>query len=127
MTADRPAGRLGAWPDRRQLGGVPHRPHSEAAMPTTDQVPLAQSALLVVDAQDSFKATPRWDRRDNLDFETNVAALVDAYRAAGLPVFYFLHTDGDEGFATDSPWFRLMDFLAPRADEPVLLKSTRNC
>jgi nicotinamidase-related amidase len=96
-------------------------------MPATDTIPLAQSALLVVDAQDSFKATPRWERRDNLAFETNVAALVEAYRAAGLPVFYFLHTDGDEGFATDSPWFRLMDFLAPRADEPVLLKSTRNC
>jgi nicotinamidase-related amidase len=96
-------------------------------MPTTDQVPLAHSALLVVDAQDSFKATARWDRRDNLHFERNVTALVEAYRAAGLPVVYFLHTDGDEGFATDSPWFRLMDFLAPRADEPVLLKSTRNC
>ena len=97
-------------------------------MPTTDQVPLTQSALLVVDAQESFKATPgRWARRNNLDFETNVAALVEAYRAAGLPVFYFLHTDGDEGFATDSPWFKLMDFLAPRADEPVLHKSTRNC
>ena len=96
-------------------------------MPTTDDVPLAHSALLVVDAQDSFRATPRWDRRGNLAFEANVAALVDAYRAAGLPVFYFLHTDGDEGFATDSPHFRLMDFLAPRADEPVLVKSTRNC
>jgi nicotinamidase-related amidase len=97
-------------------------------MPTTDQVPLTQSALLVVDAQESFKATPgRWARRNNPDFEANVAALVDAYRAAGLPVVYFLHTDGDEGFATGSPFYRLMDFLAPRADEPVLHKSTRNC
>ena len=96
-------------------------------MLTAADVPLSQSALLVIDVQDSFKATPRWERRDNLAFEANVAALVDAYRAAGLPVFYFLHTDGDEGFATDSPYFRLMSFLAPRADEPVLVKSTRNC
>ena len=42
-------------------------------------------------------------------------------------MFYFLHTDGDAEFAIGSPHLRLMDFLAPRADEPVLLKNTRNC
>jgi nicotinamidase-related amidase len=96
-------------------------------MLTTDSVPLAQSALLVIDVQDSFKATPRWERRNNRDFEANVAALVDAYRAVGLPVYFFLHTDGDPHFGPDSPHLKLMDFLAPRPDEPVLLKSTRNC
>ena len=96
-------------------------------MLTTDAVPLAQSALLVIDVQDSFAATPRWERRNNPDFEANVRALVDAYRAAGLPVFYFLHTDDDEHFERDSPYLKLMDFLAPRPDEPVLLKDTRNC
>jgi len=96
-------------------------------MRTTDAVPLAHSALLVVDAQESFTVGARWARRSNPAFETNVAALVDAYRAAGLPVFFFLHTDGDPGFATDSPAFRLMAFLAPRAAEPVLVKDTRNC
>src|SRR5690349_7645674 len=85
--AVRLAGSVTAW-------GRPHTP--EAPMTTTEDVPLAQSALLVIDAQDSFKATPRWDRRSNLAFEANVAALVDAYRAAGLPVIYFLHTDGDD-------------------------------
>src|SRR5580692_4038935 len=91
------------------------------------QVSITQSALLVVDAQDSFKATPRWERRNNRDFEKNVGALIAAYRAANLPVVFFLHTDSDEGFATDSPLFKLMDFIKPRADEPVLLKNTRNC
>lgn len=91
------------------------------------QVPIAQSALLVIDAQDSFKATPRWDQRNNLDFEKNVASLIEAYRAARLPVVYFLHTDADEGFETDSPFFKLMDFIHPRADEPVFTKNTRNC
>jgi nicotinamidase-related amidase len=96
-------------------------------MLTSDTVPLAQSALLVIDAQESFTVTPRWARRANLAFEANVAALVDAHRAAGLPVFYFLHTDGDAEFAIGSPHLRLMNFLAPRADEPVMLKDTRNC
>jgi nicotinamidase-related amidase len=93
----------------------------------SNQVPIAQSALLVVDAQDSFKAAPRWERRNNLAFERNVGALIEAYRAAQLPVVFFLHTDSDDGFTTESPFFKLMDFIKPRADEPVLIKNTRNC
>jgi len=93
----------------------------------SSQVPIVQSALLVVDAQDSFKATPRWEHRNNLAFEKNVAALIEEYRAAQLPVVFFLHTDSDEGFATDSPAFKLMDFINPRTGEPVLIKNTRNC
>jgi nicotinamidase-related amidase len=96
-------------------------------MLTSDAVPLQQSALLVIDAQESFTVRPRWARRANHAFEANVSALVDAYRAAGLPIFYFLHTDGDAEFAIGSPHLRLMDFLAPLAGEPVLLKDTRNC
>src|ERR1700733_9402327 len=91
------------------------------------QVPIEQSALLVIDAQDSFKVGPRWERRSNLAFENNVQALIEAYRAAELPVVFFLHTDSDEGFATGSPFFRLMDFIRPRSGELVLIKNTRNC
>jgi nicotinamidase-related amidase len=90
-------------------------------------VPIARSALLVIDAQDSFKANPRWEHRNNLEFEKNVGALVEAYRAAQLPIVFFLHTDSDEGFATDSPFFKLMDFVKPHAGELVLIKNTRNC
>src|SRR6266849_200095 len=93
----------------------------------SSKVPISQSALLVIDAQDSFKVGPRWERRNNHAFEKNVTAMVEAYRAAGLPVVFFLHTDSDEAFARDSPHFRLMDFLKPRADEPVMVKNTRNC
>ncbi len=93
----------------------------------SDKVPITQSALLVIDAQDSFKSGPRWERRNNPAFEKNVSALVEAYRAANLPVVFFLHTDNDGGFARDSPLFKLMDFLKPRKDEPVMIKNTRNC
>jgi len=95
-------------------------------MLTTDEVPLAQSALLVVDAQDSFKVDPKWERRNNRHFERNVSALIDAHRAAGRPVIFFLHTDGDPGFERDSVHLRLMDFIDVRGDEPVILKDTRN-
>jgi nicotinamidase-related amidase len=102
-------------------------PFSGGGMLDSNKVPLSQSALLVIDAQDSFKLGPRWDRRSNPAFEKNVASLVEAYRAARLPVIFFLHTDKDEGFSRDSPSFKLMDFLKPRAEEPVMVKNTRNC
>ncbi|HEV8269082.1 MAG TPA: isochorismatase family protein, partial [Thermoanaerobaculia bacterium] len=88
--------------------------------------PIAESALLVVDAQDSFKAQPKWSRRNNLHFEKNVERLVDGFRRVGLPVFYVLHSDDDPGFETTSPYYKLMDFLSPREDEPLLHKTTRN-
>jgi nicotinamidase-related amidase len=92
-----------------------------------DKVPIAQSALLVIDAQDSFKASSRWGRRNNPDFEKNVSTLIEEYRAAKLPVVFFLHTDNDEGFSKESRFFKLMDFIRPRVDEQVMVKTTRNC
>ncbi|HLY26143.1 MAG TPA: isochorismatase family protein [Aggregatilineales bacterium] len=93
----------------------------------TSEVPLTQSALLVIDVQDSFKVGPRWERRSNPHFEANISALVEAYRAAHLLVFFVMHTDSDEAFERTSPHFKLMDFLAPRPDEPLIVKDTRNC
>lgn len=88
---------------------------------------LRESALLVIDVQDSFKVTPRWERRNNPNFEVNVDALIQAYRAADLPIYHILHSDSDEHFETTSPHYKLMDFLAPLQNEPILQKITRNC
>jgi nicotinamidase-related amidase len=89
-------------------------------------ISIERSALLVIDVQDSFKAGPRWSRRSSPKFEENIDWLVQAYRTAGLPVIFVLHTDPDDGFATDSPYFKLMDFLVRQEDEPLLIKNTRN-
>jgi len=90
------------------------------------EVPIEQSALLVVDAQDSFKLDAKWERRNNKNFEKNVAKLIELYRTAGLPVFYFLHSDPDPGFEKTHELYRLMDFLKPLPGEPVIEKDTRN-
>jgi nicotinamidase-related amidase len=93
----------------------------------SENVPIAQSALLVIDVQDSFKIGNRWDHRNNLEFEKNVNALIEAYRTARLPIVFFLHTDRDKGFNKESSAFKLMDFIKPHPDEPVMIKNTRNC
>lgn len=99
-------------------------------MPTdpSRELPIEQSALLVIDAQASFTGDQaRWARRSNPAFERNLSALVEAYRAARLPVLFFLHTDDDAEFQAGHPLFRLMDFLEARQGEPVFVKRTRNC
>jgi nicotinamidase-related amidase len=90
------------------------------------RVPISESALLVIDAQDSFKVGGRWERRNNKEFEKNVGRLIDLYRRHCLPVIYVLHSDDDPGFERTSKHYKLMDFIHPRGSEPVLHKETRN-
>ncbi|WP_022665188.1 isochorismatase family protein [Desulfospira joergensenii] len=85
-------------------------------------------ALLVVDAQESFKAMGEalWKSRGPADFEVHIKSLVTGFRDANQPVYFILHKDDDPGFSTDSPLFRVMDFLEHRPDEPVILKQVHN-
>jgi len=88
---------------------------------------MNNTALLLIDIQDSFKVNAnRWERRGNRHFEKNVSILLDHWRSAGLPRFFLLHTDPDPGFRKGDPEFRLMDFMERRGDEPLLVKNTRN-
>lgn len=89
--------------------------------------PIENSALLVIDVQESFRADEaRWASRSNPRFEQNLARLIGAYREAGLPVIWVVHEDGDEHFRPGSPYVRLQPFLTRREGEPLLRKSTRN-
>jgi nicotinamidase-related amidase len=81
------------------------------------------TALLVIDIQDSFKMDPvRWASRNNPAFEQNVTELIATFREASQPVIFVLHNDTDPG----DPEVRLMDFLDRREHEPLLVKNTRN-
>jgi nicotinamidase-related amidase len=85
------------------------------------------TALLVIDIQDSFKLDPRrWAERNNPGFEAKVTELIAAFRDAGRPVIFVLHNDSDPGFRPGDPEVRLMSFLDRRDGEPVIVKNTRN-
>jgi nicotinamidase-related amidase len=92
-----------------------------------DKPPQLHNALLVIDVQDSFKAGARWAQRNNPSFEANVTRLIEAFRKRGQLVVYFMDNDDDEHFNPASPYYRLMDFLEPRADERIFHKYSRNC
>jgi nicotinamidase-related amidase len=87
---------------------------------------MKNTALLLVDIQDSFKTGERWSRRGNPAFEENVTRLLEVWREAGLPRYFILHNDSDPGFRPSDPECRLMSFMNRREDEPLLVKSTRN-
>ena len=85
------------------------------------------NALLVIDVQDSFKVGTRWNRRNNPKFEGNVRRLVEGFREAGQLVVYFLTNDADLHFNASSPAYRIMSFLTPLPDEPIIHKYSYNC
>jgi nicotinamidase-related amidase len=88
---------------------------------------VPKSVLLVIDVQDSFKGdAATWATRNNPSFESNVVKLIEAYRAANLPIVFVLHQNlrPDSHFNPRSPLYRFMDFVAPRPDEVVLQKTT---
>lgn len=85
------------------------------------------TALLVIDIQDSFKYDPaRWATRNNPAFEANVTDLIRSFREASLPIVFVLHNDSDPGFRPGDPEVRLMDFLDRRESDALIVKNTRN-
>jgi nicotinamidase-related amidase len=85
-------------------------------------------ALIVVDIQESFRETARWQAVSDPDIAAVAGRLVEAARRDGDAVFWILHTEPGTGNAFDpaSGHVRLMAGLEPVEAEPVLHKTSRN-
>ena len=85
-------------------------------------------ALLVIDVQESFRGTERWDTISDPAVIDRIGALVERFRTAGASVIWILHSDPDtEGdFDPQSGLVRVVDTLEPAAGEPVIVKTTIN-
>jgi len=87
-----------------------------------------ESALIVIDVQESFRQRPNWQDTSRPDIADQVGRLVTATRGRGQLVVWVLHAEPDTGTVFDPAlgYVRLMDGLKPEAGEPTLTKSSHN-
>ena len=71
----------------------------------------SQTALLVIDVQESFRHRPYWREDDLPAFTKNLQMLIDGAAVAGMPVIQIFHTDSDDVFRLDSGHVRTLDGL----------------
>ncbi|WP_265447019.1 cysteine hydrolase family protein [Flexivirga meconopsidis] len=89
---------------------------------------MTNTALLVIDVQNSFTALPRWQAISAPDIVQRTKTLVDHARASGDLVVWVLHAEpGSDGpFDPKRGQVTLQPGLSPAPDEPVLTKTSRN-
>lgn len=75
------------------------------------------TALLLIDVQQSFRARPTWSDADVPAFLARTNALLAGCAERGIPIVRIFHTDGPRDasnpFATESGLVRPLDGLAP--------------
>jgi len=70
------------------------------------------TALLVVDAQESFRQRPYWSDADAPAFLRNLQKLIDGAKARGIAVVQVFHVEDEGAFALASGWVRTIEGLA---------------
>lgn len=76
----------------------------------------ADTALLVIDAQESFRQRPYWRADDLPTFTNRLQALIDGAKAKGIPVVQIFHVDDDPHFSLESGYVRTLDEITLEAD-----------
>lgn len=85
----------------------------------------ADAALMIVDMQAAID-DPRWGELNNPGAEANVAALLAAWREAGLPVLHIRHDSPQTAspYRAGTPGHGFKPCAAPLPSEPVFAKET---
>lgn len=85
------------------------------------------TALLLIDVQQAFD-DPFWGPRNNPQAESNIAALLQAFRAAGRPVLHVKHDSVDprSTLRPEAPGNAFKPEAAPLPGEPVFPKSVNS-
>jgi nicotinamidase-related amidase len=70
-----------------------------------------QTALLLIDVQESFRQRPYWSQNGAEPFLKHVNALIDGCAARGVPIVRVFHTDGPDTAA--NPFSHASGFVRP--------------
>jgi len=87
----------------------------------------ADAALIVIDLQKAIDY-PSWGQRNNPDAEQNVAALLEAWRRTGRPVYHIRHdsTEPASHYRPGQPGHDFKPEAQPAAGEAVIAKKTNS-
>ncbi|MBA4796265.1 MAG: isochorismatase family protein [Rhizobiales bacterium] len=66
------------------------------------------TALIVVDVQESFRQAPYWDASELPAYIARQQALIDGAKTAGMPIVQIFHVDTDEAFRLESGLVRTL-------------------
>jgi nicotinamidase-related amidase len=70
------------------------------------------AALLVIDAQESFRHRPYWDQTDLPRYLSRQQALIDGAAARKIPILQVFHLQESGAFAPDSGFVRTLEPLS---------------
>jgi nicotinamidase-related amidase len=86
-----------------------------------------QAALLVIDVQQAIDH-PSWGERNHPQAESNIAALLDAWRATGRPIYHVRHdsTEPQSHYRPGQAGHEFKSEAMPQAGEPVIAKQTNS-
>lgn len=77
---------------------------------------ITDTALLVIDAQESFRHRPYWSEADTTAYFDRQQALIDGARAAGIAVVQIFHVEPEGAFSLASGWVAALAPLRVAAD-----------
>jgi nicotinamidase-related amidase len=121
--ATRMSGTVRLWSGSNPDNG--HQPVHHAGFPTA-QGHAVQTALLLVDVQQSFTHRPYWPGEEAGPFLQRTNALVAGCAARGVPVVRIFHVDAPDiasnPFAVASGLIRPLEGLAPFAEATTIVK-----
>lgn len=90
------------------------------------QLPI-NAALIVIDVQRAFD-DPSWGKRNQPAAESNIALLLDGWRATGRPLFHIQHRSARPAslFHPDAPGYPFKPEAQPLTGEPMIHKSVNS-
>lgn len=74
------------------------------------------TALIVVDVQESFRQAPYWDASELPTYLSRQQALIDGAKAAGMPIVQIFHVDTDATFTLESGLVRALEEITIAPD-----------
>lgn len=86
---------------------------------------MSDTALIVVDVQQSFEHRPYWSDTDVPEFRRRLTSLIDGAVARGIPVVRVLHVEDDGDFSKASGHVTPMAWV-PGAHDVVFEKTVHN-